>query len=81
MYEGNSLEEIEKYGITQVLSENVTAIVCGSSSVACCVWKVAERTRIAVPNELSVIAIGDDEVLEIVGCGISAVQLRVKIRQ
>ncbi len=62
MYEGNSLEEIEKYGITQVLSENVTAIVCGSSSVACCVWKVAERTRIAVPNELSVIAIGDDEV-------------------
>lgn len=78
MYEGNSLEEIEKYGITQVLSENVTAIVCGSSSVACCVWKVAERTRIAVPNELSVIAIGDDEVLEIVGCGISAVQLPSK---
>lgn len=75
MYEGRTLEDIEKYGITQVMSENVTAIVCGSSSIACCVWKVAERTRMSVPNELSVIAIGEDQVLEILGCGISAVQL------
>ncbi len=74
-YEGRTIEEIEKYGITQVLSENVTAIVCGSPEIACCVWKITESMRISVPNELSVISVGDDRILEILGRGISAVQL------
>ena len=74
-YMGESLEEIEKYGIPQVLSENVTAIVCGSPEIACCVLKVAERSRMVIPNELSIISIGDDRILELMGCGITAVKL------
>lgn len=74
-YAGKSLEDIEKYGIPQVLSENVTAIVCGSPEIACCVLKVAERSKMVIPNELSVISIGDDRILELMGCGITAVKL------
>ncbi|MCI9464128.1 MAG: substrate-binding domain-containing protein [Lachnospiraceae bacterium] len=74
-YAGQSLADIEKYGISQVLSENVTAIVCGSPEIVCCVLKAAERSRTAVPNELSVISIGDNRILEFIGCGITAVKL------
>jgi len=74
IYEGRTLEDIEKYGIPQVLNENVTAIVCGSSEIACCVCKVMERSKTAVPNEMSLISVGDDRMLELLGCGISAVK-------
>lgn len=75
IYEGKSNEEVEKYGIPQVLSENVTAIVCGTPEIACCVCKVMERSRTTIPNELSVISIGDDRILPLIGCGITAVSL------
>lgn len=75
IYEGKSAADIEKYGIPQVLGENVTAIVCGTPEIACCVCKVAERGRIAVPDELSLISVGDDRILSLIGCGITAVRL------
>lgn len=75
VYEGNSVEEIEKYGIPQVLSENVTAIVCGTPEIACCLCKVMERSRTTIPNDLSVISVGDDRILSLIGCGITAVRL------
>ncbi|WP_417039424.1 PfkB family carbohydrate kinase [Clostridium porci] len=74
-YEGNSIEDIEKYGIPQCLSEDVTAVVCGSQEIACCVCKWMERSRTVIPDELSVITIGDGRLLEILGCGITAVKL------
>ncbi|MBU3874784.1 substrate-binding domain-containing protein [Faecalicatena sp. AGMB00832] len=74
-YEGETIEEIETYGIKQCLSENVTAIICGAQEIACCVCKVLERSRTAIPEELSVIAVGDGELLTLLGCGITAVRL------
>lgn len=74
-YEGRTFGDIEKYGIPQVLNENVTAIVCGSPEIACFVCKVMERSRTMIPNEISVIAVGDDRILEFTGNGITAVKL------
>lgn len=75
IYESKSSEEIEKYGIPQVLSENVTAIVCGTPEIACCVCKVMERSRTTIPNELSLISVGDDKILSLLGGGITAIKL------
>lgn len=74
-YEGQNLEDIEKYGIHQALSENVTAVICGSPEIACLLWKLMERTRTVVPDSMSMIAIGDCEILNVLGDGITAVKL------
>lgn len=75
IFEGKALDEIEKRGIIQCLSENVTAIVCGSQEIACCVSKVLGQMRISVPEDISLISIGDDRILDILSDGISAVKL------
>lgn len=75
IYEGKTLDEIEKQGIMQCLSDEVTAIICGSKAIACCVSKMLGQMRIRVPDEMSVISIGDDKVLDILSDGISAVKL------
>ena len=74
IYECRTLGDIEKYGIPQVLNENVTAIVCGSPEIACCVCKVMERSRTTVPGQLSLISVGDDRILEFSG-NITAIKL------
>lgn len=77
-YEGETLSDVEKYGIRQCLSENVTAFICGSPEIACCVWKQMERTGMVIPDTLSMIAVGDSTMLKILGDGITAVQLPSK---
>lgn len=74
-YESETIEDIEKYGVSQCLSENVTAIICGSQEIAFSVCKVLERGRTAIPEELSIISIGDGRLLEMLGYGITAVKL------
>ena len=74
-YRGSSMKEIEKYAIRQCLDGSVTAVICGSQEIACCVWKLMERTRAVIPDSLSMIVIGDGSLLEILGCGITAVEL------
>lgn len=74
-YVGETTEEIETYGISQCLSENVTAIICGSQEITCSVCRVLERSRTAIPEELSIISIGDGRLLEMLGYGITAVRL------
>jgi len=75
IYEGKSIEDVEKYGIRQCLSENVTAVVCGSPEIAYCIYKVMERTRMSIPDTLSIISIGESRLLELVGDGITGVSL------
>lgn len=77
LYEGKTIEEIEKYGIRQCISEKITAVICGSPKVACSIWKMMERTRTVIPNELSMIVIGDGCMMDILGDGITAVQLPI----
>lgn len=74
-YRGDTLEDIEKYGIRQCLSENVTAMICGSIDIACCVWKLMERTRAPIPDALSIIVIGDSGASQFVGDGFTTVRL------
>lgn len=73
VYEGKTVEDIEKYGIRQVLGDNVTAIICGTQEIACCVWKLMERTHTNIPEDLSMIVVGDSRMLEILGDGVTAV--------
>ena len=75
VYEGRSLEEIEDYGIQQCLEENVTAVICGSQEIAGCFYKAVERLQIAMPDSLSIIAVGDGRWMEILADGITAVRL------
>lgn len=75
IYEGQTMGDIEKYGIPQVLNENVSAIVCGSPEIACCICRVMERSGMVIPNELSLISIGDNRILELSGIDITAVKL------
>lgn len=75
IYEGRSLEEIIQYGVSQVLSGNVTGVVCGSPEIACCVYQVMERSRTKIPEDLSIISIGDHSILSFLGCGITAICL------
>ncbi len=75
IYEGERAEDIEKAGIEQCLNEKVTAVICGSREIVCSLCKILERNRITVPGELSVISVGDDTMLEILGDGITAVKL------
>lgn len=74
VYEAKSLEEIEQYGIRQCLSENATAVICGSPEIACCLCKTVEKTG-DIPDALSVIAIGDNQLMELMGDGITTIRL------
>ncbi len=78
MYEGKTLEDIEQYGIRQCLGENATAVICSSPEIACCLCKAMERSRTDIPNALSVISVGDNQLMELMGDGISAVRLPTK---
>lgn len=73
--EGDSPKEIEKYGVQQCLSGNVTAVICGSPEIAVSFWKVMQKTRTVFPDSISVIVIGDNPMMEIAGDGITAVRL------
>lgn len=75
IYEGKTMGDIEKYGISQVLNENVTAVICGSPAIACCICRAMERSGMWIPNELSLISVGDNEMLELSGTGITGVKL------
>ena len=75
IYEGVCADDVEKTGIEQCLNENVTAVICGSREIACSLCKVLQRNRMTIPNELSVIVVGDDALLDILEDGITAVKL------
>lgn len=75
IYEGKSLEDIEQYGIRQCLSDNATAVICGSPEIAGCFCKMMERLKTPIPEAVSLITIGDDKWMELIGDGITAVKL------
>lgn len=74
-YEGKSLEDIEQYGIRQCLSDNATAVICGSPEIAGCFCKMMERLKIPIPEAVSVVAVGDDRWMDLIGDGITTVRL------
>lgn len=78
IYEGQTLEDIETLGFRQCLAEQVTAIVCGSGDIAGRLWKVVQQAGGMIPEMYSVIVIGDDPMMEILGNGITAVDFPIE---
>lgn len=74
MYEADTEEEVENFEISQMLSENVTAVVCGTPKIACCVYRTLQKSKTSVPEEISIISVGDGKELKYVGDGITAVR-------
>lgn len=74
-YEGDSIADIEKYGVRQCLSEGITAVICGAKEITCCVCNMMERSRTVIPNDLSIVSVGEDDILGVLGSGITAVDL------
>lgn len=74
IYESELLEEIERYGISQCLSQNATALICGSQEIACCVCRFLERTNTLIPKDISLIVIGQDNLTEMLGYDITVVR-------
>ncbi len=77
IYTSDSIRDIEKIGISQVIMERITAIVCGTPEIARCVERTLTRNNMMVPDEISLISIGDEQALEYVGNGITAIQFPV----
>lgn len=78
-YEVNSLDEIIQYGVRQCLNENVTAILCGSPEIALYVCKVLARMQISIPDEISLIVVGNSPFLTMLETNITSVQLPSKV--
>lgn len=74
---GDSIEEIENFGVQQCLVENITAVICGSYDIACSVWKKVVRSQTVIPDSLSMIVIGDNKPLELLGYGVTAIDLPI----
>ena len=59
-------EEIEEFGISQFIGESETAIICGTPEIACRVAGILEKRKTNIPEELSIIAIGEGKELQYV---------------
>lgn len=77
IYSGENIEEIENMGIQQCISKDCTAIICGSKEIALCVYKFVKKIGLNIPNDLSIIVIGDDAILNLLDDGISAIALPI----
>lgn len=75
MYQVSSPDEVEEPGISQFLNDNITAIICGSWDLACSVYKVMAHNNVSIPENLSLISVGDRDVLSFLGNGLSTVRL------
>lgn len=75
IYLGKNIEEIENMGIQQCISQECTAIICGSKEIALCVYKFAKKIGLNIPNDLSILVIGDDVILNLLDTGISSIKL------
>lgn len=76
-YKGKNIEDVKQYAIQQCLNEEVTAVICGSKEIALCVYKFVKKTGINVPDDLSILVIGDDELLSLLDNGVSAIEFQL----
>lgn len=77
IYLGKNIQDIEQYGIQQCISKGVTAIICGSKEIALCIYKFAKKIGINIPDNLSILVIGDDAILKLLDDGVSAIELPI----
>ncbi len=77
MYQGETLADIQRYGIQQCLRANVTAILCGSWEIAFLLCRSLEKIGIAVPGDISVLSVGKSQSLELLDKSVTAVELPI----
>lgn len=73
-YLGKDREEIWKTGVAFCLTEDVSAVICGDSEITGMVLGYAGKTGAQVPRELSLVCMEEQEILEYMAGGITAVQ-------
>ena len=78
IYEGKTLDDIETLGFRQCFSEQATAFVCGSGEIACRLWKTIQLAGGTIPERYSVVVIGDDHIMNILGSGITAIDFPIE---
>ncbi len=78
IYTGDSIDDFEKMGIPQLVAERVTAVICGMPEIACYAERAFTKINVSVPDEISIISVGDKKELEYVGGGITSVRFPVE---
>ena len=72
-----TVEEIEKFSNVQFVGESETAIICATPEIASHVTCILEKSKTSIPEEISVISIGDRRELQYIGGGITAVDVPI----
>lgn len=74
----DSEEEISKLGLLQCVNDQVSAVICGSPALACQAAAYAVSIGMRIPEDISIISIGDSEILDNLFGGITCVSFPVK---
>lgn len=74
----DSVEEISKFGFVQCVNDQVSAVICGSPAIACQAAAYAVSIGMRIPEDISILSIGDSDNLSLLFGGISAVNFPIK---
>lgn len=69
----DSSSEISESGLVQCVTDQVSAVICGSPVIACQAAAYAVSIGMRIPEDISIISMGDDENLGNLFSGITAV--------
>ncbi len=73
-YLGKDREDLWKNGTGFCMTDNVSAMICGSSEIAGMVLEYAGKTGIQAPQELSIVCMEEQDILEYMAGGIASVK-------
>lgn len=75
VYKGIDERDIGTIGMDNCQKMDVTALVCGNTKIAYCVYKALQDRGVVIPDEMSIITVRDDSLAEILGNGMSAINI------
>ena len=73
-YLGKDREDLWKNGTSFCMTDNVSAMICGSSEITGMVLEYAGKTGIQAPQELSIVCMEEQDILEYMAGGIASVK-------
>ena len=73
-YLGKDREDLWKNGTGFCMTDNVSAMICGSSEITGMVLEYAGKTGIQAPQELSIVCMEEQDILEYMAGGIASVK-------
>lgn len=75
VYKGKDEKEIGTLGVASCQKMDITALICGNTRIAYCVYKVLHERGVVIPDEVSVLALRDDTMAEILGNGTTSIHI------